>query len=63
MKWCIEEIAREEEKKGKKVWVEYGNIRIEETWWRWNEREEVLKMGVESEEKNRKRRWKIKMER
>lgn len=32
MKWCIEEIAREEEKKGKRVWVEYGNIRIEETW-------------------------------
>lgn len=30
----MEEIAREEEGKGKKVWVGYGKIRIDEKWWR-----------------------------
>lgn len=28
--------------KGKKVWIGYDKIRIEEKWWRWMEEEEVL---------------------
>lgn len=28
MKWKLEEIARREEGKGKKVWLSYGKIRI-----------------------------------
>ncbi|KAL6419185.1 hypothetical protein ACFW04_014058 [Cataglyphis niger] len=43
MRWSLERIAREEEKKGRKVWIGYGKIRIDEKWWRWNEEEEVLK--------------------
>ncbi|KAL6420239.1 hypothetical protein ACFW04_014609 [Cataglyphis niger] len=45
MKWSLEGIAREEEKKGKKVWIRYGKIRIDEKWWTWDEEEEVLKDG------------------
>lgn len=30
VRWELEEIAREEEKEGKKVWIGYGKIRIEE---------------------------------
>lgn len=41
----MEEIAREEERKGKNVWVGNGRIRINEEWWRWDEEEEVLKDG------------------
>lgn len=40
-----EEIAREEEGKGRKVWVGYGKIRIDEKWWRWDEEEEELRDG------------------
>ncbi|EZA56067.1 hypothetical protein X777_03894 [Ooceraea biroi] len=43
MRWRLEEIAREEERKGKRVWIGYGRIRIEEQWWKWDENEEVLK--------------------
>lgn len=43
MKWNLEEIAREEERKGKKVWLRYGRIRIENIWWKWDEEEEVLR--------------------
>ncbi|XP_011881707.1 PREDICTED: golgin subfamily A member 6-like protein 22, partial [Vollenhovia emeryi] len=43
MKWRIEEIAREEERRGRKVWTSYGKVRIEEEWWIWDEEEEVLK--------------------
>lgn len=49
IKWKLEEIARSEEGRGKKVWVSYGKIRIGEEWWIWDE--EVLKDG-----KGRKRK-------
>ncbi|KAL6416560.1 hypothetical protein ACFW04_013367 [Cataglyphis niger] len=45
MRWSLERIAKEEEKKGRKVWIGYGKIRIDEKWWRWDEEEEVLKDG------------------
>jgi len=41
----LEEIARTEERKGSKVWLEYGRIKIEEQWWRRNEEEEILVDG------------------
>jgi hypothetical protein len=41
----LEEIARREEKRGKKTWIEYDRIRIEDKWWRWDEEEEVLRDG------------------
>lgn len=44
MRWRLEEIARREERKGEKVWIGYGRIRIGEQWWKWDE-EEVLKDG------------------
>ncbi|EZA61670.1 hypothetical protein X777_10502 [Ooceraea biroi] len=50
MRWRLEEIAREEERKGRRVWIGYGRIRIEEQWWKWDESEEVLK-----DEKGRRR--------
>lgn len=34
IRWKLEEIARKEMNKGKKVWIEYDKIRIEEKWWR-----------------------------
>ncbi|KAL6420233.1 hypothetical protein ACFW04_014603 [Cataglyphis niger] len=46
MRWSLEGIAREEEKKGRKVWIRYGKIRIDEKWTRnkgrdfWKEVEE-----------------------
>lgn len=42
MKWNIEDIAREEEREGR---IRYGRIRIENTWWRWDEENEVLRDG------------------
>ncbi|KAL6419615.1 hypothetical protein ACFW04_013703 [Cataglyphis niger] len=45
MRWSLERIAKEEEKKGRKVWIGYGKIRIDKKWWRWDEEEEVLKDG------------------
>lgn len=45
MRWRLEKIARVEEGKGRKVWVDYGKIRIDEKWWRWNEEGEVLRDG------------------
>lgn len=45
MKWKIEEIARKEERKGRRVWVGYGRIKIDEQWWSWDEEEEILKDG------------------
>lgn len=32
MRWRLEEIAREEMRKGRKVWVGYKVIRIDEQW-------------------------------
>lgn len=38
MKWRIEETAETERKKGNRMWMGYGKIRINEQWWRWDER-------------------------
>lgn len=64
MRWRLEEIARVEEGKGRKVWVEYGKIKIDELWWKWNEEKEMLrnwrgimrteKGGEEEREKDRR---------
>lgn len=43
MRQNLEEIAREDKRRGKKVWINYEKIRIDETQWKWNEKEEVLK--------------------
>lgn len=43
MRWRLEEIARKEEKEGRKVKIGYGRICIEEHWWKWNEDEKVLR--------------------
>lgn len=43
MRWRLEEIARKEESAGRKVRIGYGRIRIGNTWWRWDEEEEVLR--------------------
>ncbi|KAL6418757.1 hypothetical protein ACFW04_011804 [Cataglyphis niger] len=32
MRWRLEGIAREEEKKGRKIWIGYGKIRIDDKW-------------------------------
>ncbi|KAL6418362.1 hypothetical protein ACFW04_012184 [Cataglyphis niger] len=45
MRWSLERIAKEEKRKGRKVWIGYGKIKIDEKWWRWDEEEEVLKDG------------------
>jgi len=45
MRWKLEEIARREMEKGRKVWMGYGTIKIDEKWWRWEEEEEVLVDG------------------
>lgn len=60
----MEEIARKEMRKGRKVWVGYGVIRIDEQW-RWDEAEEMLvdgrgkirekKMGVDKRESREER--------
>lgn len=34
MRWRLEEIAKNEERKGKKGWIEYGKIKINEQWWK-----------------------------
>lgn len=44
MRWKLEEIAREEERKGKRVWISYGKLKIDGIWWGWDENEEVLKI-------------------
>lgn len=43
-------MAREEEKRGSRVWIEYGKIRINERWWKWDDEEEVLR----NEKRNRR---------
>ncbi|RLU19487.1 hypothetical protein DMN91_008044 [Ooceraea biroi] len=68
MRWKLEEIAREEEKNGKRVWIGYGKIKIDEKWWKWDEKEEVLtdergrfRLGIqgEGEDKDKEVRLKI----
>ncbi|XP_067208444.1 golgin subfamily A member 6-like protein 25 [Linepithema humile] len=49
MRWKLEERGvREEERKGKNVWVGYGRIRIDGQWWKWDEEEEMLRDGKET---------------
>lgn len=42
MKWKFEEIARKKMRKGRRVRIGYGAIRIDDQWWKWDESEEVL---------------------
>lgn len=37
MRWKLEEIAREEERREMRVWLSYGRIRIGKKWWTWDE--------------------------
>ncbi|KMQ88741.1 hypothetical protein RF55_11715 [Lasius niger] len=48
MRWKLGEIARMEERKGRRVGIGYGKIKIEEQWWKWDEVEEVLRDGKEN---------------
>lgn len=43
IRWKIEEIARDEERKRNKVWISYGKIKINERWWIWDEDKERFK--------------------
>lgn len=45
MWWKLKKIAREEGRRGSRVRLGYGKIRIGEQWWTWDEKEEVLKDG------------------
>lgn len=47
MRWKLEELARNEERRGRKVWIGFGRIRIREQWWRWDKKEKVLKTARE----------------
>ncbi|XP_046145528.1 uncharacterized protein PF11_0207-like [Osmia bicornis bicornis] len=55
IQWKLRRIAKEEREKGRNVWVDYGRIRIEGKWWRWDEERETLKDwgGKEWSEKQR----------
>lgn len=58
MRWKLEEIAKREEREGRKVWIAYGKIRIDGEWWIWDEEEELLKdkKGNVKEGKEKKER-------
>lgn len=53
MRWKLKEIARQEERKGNRLWRGYGKLNINGQWewdelningqWEWNEAAEVLK--------------------
>lgn len=34
MRWKLEEIAKEEERRGNKTWIGYGKTRINKQWWK-----------------------------
>lgn len=42
MRWRLEEITREEERRGIRVCLGYGRIRIREQWWTWDEKVESI---------------------
>lgn len=44
IRWRLEQVTREEERRDNRVWVEYGRIRINEQWLRWDEMEECSRM-------------------
>lgn len=46
VRWRLREIAREEERRGRKVWVGQDKIKIEGEWWWWNREREVLVDGM-----------------
>lgn len=57
MRWKLEEVAREETRAGKRVWIRYGGIKISEQWWKWDEMRGVLVDGrgkVREEKKGEK---------
>lgn len=33
MKWKLEEVAKEQERQVKRIWIGYGKIKIEGEWW------------------------------
>ncbi|XP_024890196.1 golgin subfamily A member 6-like protein 22 [Temnothorax curvispinosus] len=41
--WILRELARREEREGKRAWIKAGRIRLENVWWSWDMEEEVLK--------------------
>lgn len=47
IRWKLKDIARGKEGRGSSVWIGYGKIRINEKWWRWDKKKEMLrnKMG------------------
>ncbi|XP_025265737.1 golgin subfamily A member 6-like protein 2 [Camponotus floridanus] len=55
IQWNLDKIAWEERKKGKKAWVKYGKIWMNEKWWRWNEEEMKLEEGDEEEKRERRK--------
>lgn len=58
MQWKLKEIAAKEERNGRRVWVSYGRIRLDEEWWKWDAKEEVLRnsRGRKTEEEGREER-------
>lgn len=47
MQYKLRKIAEQERSKGKRTWVKYGRIQIEEVWWVWDEeREEIVRNEV-----------------
>lgn len=45
----MEEIVRKAEREKKRVRIEYGRICIDDYWWKWDEKEEVLRDNKENE--------------
>lgn len=43
MRWRLEEIAREKERKGNRMWRGYEKLIINGLWWKWDKAVEVLK--------------------
>ncbi|KMQ88498.1 hypothetical protein RF55_12004 [Lasius niger] len=56
MKWKLEDIARQEREKGKRVWTSYGKLQIEVKWWFWDEKE-MLKDGGAGVDNKDKEFW------
>ena len=56
MMWRLGEMARGEEKEGRRAWVWYGRIWMRGKWWRWDEMKEELKEEGAGEERREERR-------
>lgn len=48
MRWKLEEIVRKAEREKKRIRIEYGRICIDDYWWKWDEKEEVLRDNKEN---------------